>query len=167
MTQTEWPTERESGASLIIALIFVVAIALIILALIDLTGTNLIDTGNLQNQRSLEYSADSAVDGAIQLVRTGAATCSNSSTVFEPATLVNGYDVRAFCSLDSNTGTLRVVTFYACQASSGTLTSCATNNLIDANITFIDQNCATPISCTTSTGYSLQINSWVVNRANE
>jgi hypothetical protein len=43
--------------------------AVLIVALTDLSSTNLTNTANLQGQRSLEYSADGAVDAAVQILR--------------------------------------------------------------------------------------------------
>src|SRR5579863_5311153 len=101
----------EEGASLIIALIFVVATAVVVVALVNLTGTNLINTANLQNERSVEYAADAVVDGTIATVRpesnsatlgSPSSTCSSvSATVttpsFSPASAINGYSLQAFC----------------------------------------------------------------------
>ena len=59
----------ESGVTLVIALVFVILGALVVGGLTGLAGTNLKDTANLQGERSLEYAADGALDGAIQALR--------------------------------------------------------------------------------------------------
>ena len=51
------------------ALVFVFAISLMLVALVSLAGNDLLNTSNLKSLRSLEYAADGAVDAAVQAVR--------------------------------------------------------------------------------------------------
>ena len=62
---------RESGAALILALVFLVAISLTVVALVSMAGTAMLTTANLTSQSSLEYAADGATDAAVQWVRYG------------------------------------------------------------------------------------------------
>jgi hypothetical protein len=65
----ESPCPDEEGVVLLLALLFVVAIAFVLLGLLSLSGNDLMNTSNLQSQRASEYAADSAVDAAVQAVR--------------------------------------------------------------------------------------------------
>jgi hypothetical protein len=65
----ESPCRDEEGVVLLLALLFVVAIAFVLLGLLSLSGNDLKNTSNLQSQRASEYAADSAVDAAVQAVR--------------------------------------------------------------------------------------------------
>jgi hypothetical protein len=59
----------ESGAVLILALVFVIVTGVVGVALASLTSTNLMATSSLQAKRGVEFEADGAVDAAIQMVR--------------------------------------------------------------------------------------------------
>jgi len=66
------PAAREdAGVALILALIFLVAIGLTVVALVSMAGTAMVNTANLKSQASLEYAADGAADAAVQWVRFG------------------------------------------------------------------------------------------------
>jgi len=80
----------EAGASLVIALGFLIMFSLLIPAIVSLGGNNLLGTVRLQNQRSDVYTADGALDGAIQYLRQpanascgrpNAAACSYTTTL--------------------------------------------------------------------------------------
>ena len=59
----------DSGTSLIIALFFIIIVAITITALITFAGGALLNTANLRTQRSREYAANTGTDLAIQAVR--------------------------------------------------------------------------------------------------
>lgn len=162
-----WPDEE--GASLVIALVFTIAIAFVILSLIRLTGTNLINSANLQIDRSTEYSADGVVDGGIQMIRTytgdTVAKCAAGS-IFAPSGGINNFDVVAYCGNVSAPKNERVVTFEACSSSNTNFTSCEANSLLEAVVTIVDVNCPTLTTCTPSIGYAVTVDSWTVKRAN-
>jgi hypothetical protein len=61
----------EAGVTLILALVFLVAISMTLLALLDLAHNDLLNTSNLQSEASLEYAADGATNAAVQWVRYG------------------------------------------------------------------------------------------------
>ena len=78
----------DSGASLILALVFVVVAALSVGGLLTFSGGSLLDTAQLKAQRGLEYGADGATEIALQAVRyrpayfpTGPADCLGTPTV--------------------------------------------------------------------------------------
>jgi hypothetical protein len=87
----------EDGASLILALAFLMVFAVLIPAILDLGTTNVLSTARLKSQRSTTYEADGAMDGAIQYLRLHpicgrpATTCSVSD--FETS-LNNGTSAR-------------------------------------------------------------------------
>jgi hypothetical protein len=59
----------ERGASLILALAFLALCGVLIPAIVNLGGTNLLDTNRLHEQRSDVYAADGATDATIQYLR--------------------------------------------------------------------------------------------------
>lgn len=63
------PNRDDSGAALIIALIFLIVGALAVAGLVTFAGTALMDTAQLKSTRALQYAADGATDIAIQAVR--------------------------------------------------------------------------------------------------
>lgn len=155
----------ESGASLVIALIFVVAIAAILIAIVNLSGTNITDTVQLQNQRATEYASDAVVDSAIQAVRyqDPISTCTTSTPLtlgsIEPA----GADqIIAYCSQSGGGSVLnfRQVTVYACGSSyNGNFAGCKSNSLLTAIVQYDDQDS----SGARKVGNAVGIISWTVN----
>ena len=78
----------DSGAALILALVFVVVAALSVGGLVTFAGNSLLDTAQLKAQRDIQYGADSATQIALQAVRyrpdvftTGPENCLGSPTV--------------------------------------------------------------------------------------
>lgn len=59
----------ESGAVLILALVFLVVASLSLVGLVTFSGSGLLNTANLKKLRALEYASNSATDIAIQGVR--------------------------------------------------------------------------------------------------
>ena len=59
----------ETGAVLVLALVFLTVAGLIIGSLVTWSSNDILNTGNLQGSRSLSYSADGATDVAIQSAR--------------------------------------------------------------------------------------------------
>ena len=59
----------DSGAALILALVFLIVAALTLTALVSFAGTGLLDTAGFTSQRGLQYGANGAVEIAIQNVR--------------------------------------------------------------------------------------------------
>ena len=168
----------EEGTSLIIALLFVVATGLIIVALVNFTGTNLTTTAQLQNERALEYSAGSVMDGAIQMVRFDSASstlsaCTSATTqagvVFEPPAMNGIPQLAGFCQWRVNPSNppqnFRNVLFEVCGASYSTFADCQTNHVLEANIWFFDVNPNPPPQGTASPGFSMSISSWTVEKA--
>lgn len=97
------PTERdrEHGAALILALVFVTVAALVGVSLANLSGTNLLNTSALQAQRNVEYASDAATDAAVQAIR-----YHGSCESYPPSGTVSidGYHVFVSCSGSTMTG---------------------------------------------------------------
>jgi hypothetical protein len=147
---------------LILALVFVVIIAFMLVALLDLTGNDLLNSLNLHNQRSVEYAADGSVDAAIEVVRyqAGAGGLGGSCPVtsFTGANNLNGVDITVTCSaLTPTQSATRLVQFTACP---GIASSCG-SGLLQAVVTYTDFD----TSNAPSVGYSASINSWLVSSA--
>jgi Tfp pilus assembly protein PilX len=159
----------ESGATLILALVFIVISGLLFAALLTLSGTNLRNTANLQNERGLEYAAGGAVESAIQVARYNASNCPLPAAM-NPFSF-NSDQINVFCS-PATAGFLRQPTFYACPSTDATLATCQSNKdlLLQAVVQYNDLK----TGCTSSLlpgcnipvyGQSLQLISWTQERA--
>jgi hypothetical protein len=170
-------TDREEGAILLLALVFVLVISLMLVALVSLAGNDLIATSHLKSLRSLEYASDGAVDAAVQAVRyqpdpagvyAAPSHCTpggSTSLTIGPSgdpTNTDTATVQVWCSGALN-ATGRVVTFAACP-SPGALTynTCLSNAVLLAQVTFDDF----ALNGATAQGTGITVNSWVVQTAN-
>ena len=59
----------DTGAALILALVFLIVAALTLTALVSFAGTGLLDTAGFTSQRGLQYGANGALEIAVQNVR--------------------------------------------------------------------------------------------------
>jgi hypothetical protein len=78
-------TNDDSGAVLVLALIFVTVVALIGGALVGFAGNSLAQTSSLDKDRTQSYAAEAAIQVAIQQLRTGATTSTNEAGYKSPA----------------------------------------------------------------------------------
>ncbi|HEV3266833.1 MAG TPA: hypothetical protein VGZ68_00345 [Acidimicrobiales bacterium] len=123
----------ESGAVLILALVYLVSIALVVTALASWASNNLNNTTNFNAANELHYALSSATNTAIQTIRY-APLPSSTPTQKQATTLgncwipsgtpnstltINTYSVTVWCSTyeDNTSGATRKVTFYACLSS--------------------------------------------------
>lgn len=125
LERAESRTSDESGAILILALVFLVAVSLIVTALLTFVGTSLSATTSFNDQRNLEYAVTSTVNLAIQQTRTEfnanlleaspPAPCWGPSTGTSDLT-INGYTINIWCSMTWSpfSGSTRVITYSAC-----------------------------------------------------
>jgi Tfp pilus assembly protein PilX len=184
---TSRDSRDDAGAVLILALVFIIVIAVVLLALVTLSGNDLLNTSNLKAQRSLEYAADGATTAAVQAVRnsylayngtvgTSGALCTPQGVVI---TQLNGDSMIVDCTnqaYNPPTGPnpsaqTRVVNFYTCHGTSVTAGACsASNALVQAQVTFDDYAPSGGYSCspgnTTTCGTAETIDTWVVESAN-
>ena len=59
----------DRGATLVLAMIFLLVGSLLVLALTNLTGASVLNSNNTRAQHNVEYAAEGAVDAAIQATR--------------------------------------------------------------------------------------------------
>lgn len=135
-------TYDESGATLVIALIFVVAVGALIAALVGLTGNNLVTTATLQNQKALEYAADGAIETTIQAVRYSASSpCPLTLPTISSNNVVPAMEVECGGLI----GPTSQITFFACPVGQS-VASCEASPLVQAQVLFVnyeisDTNC--------------------------
>jgi hypothetical protein len=187
-----WDGERdETGAVLILALVFLLIGVVIAGALTGALTNDLANSNNFASARSLQYAARSATDLAIQRIRytplvynplTGEAQTLNASPpsycwgngpVSELPNDANGKaidgptGVTVWCSTAWNptSAQTRVVTFSTCNANK-TAAACALNPLLQAVVTFDDYplgavSAPTTGLCIVYCGTSMSMDSWV------
>ena len=177
--------EDESGAILILALVFLVAVSLIVVSLLSWSGASLLSTTAFGNERSVEYAATSAVDLAIQntrysydsqfLTNTAPQPCLGSGVT--PPTFtegVNGTTVQetidVYCTMtwDPSSSETRIITYSACPTTDNfTASQCAQTPLLQAVVSFNDYagitspppDCDSPIN-DSSCGLTMAQLSW-------
>jgi len=160
----------EAGATLILALVFVLVISLILISIVTLSGTNLIDTAQLQNTRSVQYAADGAVDAAIQAVRyqSPVTACSTNSS-FSAGSINGVTNVVVFCQVAAPLNQ-RQVMFAACASSSSisSFATCKNNAIVVAQVLYDDvqDGCSGGGPLCTRIGQSATVLSWTVELAN-
>ena len=178
LTTTRRRHRGEEGATLVLALVFMIIIALVLVAAISFSGNGLLNTTNLLQQESLEYRSSGAVQVAIQTVRytdtafspTNPTSCfgsAASSTVQIGTASPQNPAVYVTCSsvpiskLPANTGVTREINFYACGSSGCS----STNYTVWATVDFQDgSTCSATLlgAC----GQTESIKSWLVHNAN-
>ena len=177
----------EEGAVLILALVFLVAISVVLIFLVTLAGTNLAVTSKLQTQRTMEYSADALVDGAIQAVRHQAPnsvtnpTCPSYPSGSPTPAIIPGQALVAECSMvipTNGSGQVifygRIVEFDACVGAAPAMTflNCQNAAVVRASVVFNDVSSAPGCTGTNPACYpgfwgtGMNIESWVVETAN-
>lgn len=166
----------ERGATLVLALAFVILSGAILGALSTWISNDLRNTSNFSSAQVSQSALNSAVELAIQSIRytpligsdqtlnaNPPSYCWGSSP---PSTMtLNGESISVWCSTVWNptSATTRVVTFYAC-SSSTSVSSCAASPRLEAVVAFDDYDAtgAVPTTsiCTTTCGTSMAIESW-------
>jgi hypothetical protein len=158
-----WPRRNErddSGAIIVLALVYILIVSLTVGALISWIMNDLTNTTHFQNTSSLRYAATSATDAAIQSMRyspipttsptQGVATpvsyCWTPYTVINGSTdiselTIDGYTVGVWCSTTEYLASsdTRDVMIYACQVSAeSTGAACVNNPLLTAEVAIDD-----------------------------
>ncbi len=150
----------ESGAVLVLALVFAAVVSLIILALVSWSGNNLQSVAAFQQGTKLNYAANSAMETAIQQVRYDPDGCPITGLSYS----VNGITVVVQCGPNpGNTTIMRQVKFTACPQ---TGVACSPSNpYLTVVATFDDFTSSFPIDsstpCSATCGNAMRINSWV------
>jgi hypothetical protein len=165
--------EDESGAVIILALVFLVAVSLITTALLTWVGGSLHATGNFTDERNVEYAATNAVNLAIQNTRyvfdygttnplsnppntalVNNATpelCASYQVPNESTTQVDVYCTMVWQAYSANT---RVFTYSACStaaANNTKPTDCAAQPLLQAIVAFDDYPSGVAVPSPTAT----------------
>jgi hypothetical protein len=160
----------ERGAALLLALMIMFFVAMATLALLTFSQNGLLNTTNLQNEHTIEYAADGAVDSAVQYVRYSPNTYTTTASCLPgggPVTIM-GVAVVVDCSgtYNAQSNVTRVVTFTACDGACN-----GSNTLLSAQVTFDDYSLAGYHTCTGThlgtCGVGMTVNSWVVTGAND
>ncbi len=141
----------ESGAVIILALVFLVAVSLIVTGLLTWVGASLNATGSFQIERNVEYAATDAVNLAIQNTRytfdagspnkfLNSATPESCASYSIPGQ-ANSVDV--YCSMvwQPYSADTRVFTYSACttnSANNAKATDCTANPLLQVIVAFDD-----------------------------
>jgi hypothetical protein len=162
---------------LVLALVFMIVIALVLLAVVTLSGNDLMNTSSLLTQQSLEYRSGGAMDIAIGTVRytntsfSGGSCFSSATGIVVGSAGSNSPPVYVDCTSVSQTvlqqnpaksGVSREVMFYACSTSP---TGCKSSNYtVSAVVDFVDGPTCSPTSFG-ACGQSESIVSWLVNGA--
>lgn len=149
----------ERGASLILALIFIVAVSLIVIPLADWASSSLINTSNFQKVSTLDYALSSATNTAIEAIRRTpepqdpnlnsqgygvqpVGYCWPPSSGSVSSISVNGYTVDVWCQTTVNLpqSATRVVTIYACtsRVGGGSEAACQAAPQLQAQVSFDD-----------------------------
>jgi hypothetical protein len=172
----------EAGASLILALIFIVSISAIVGTLADWAMNDLGNTTKFDAASKLDYAMSGATEVAIQSIRYKPIYTETASTNAEPgycwtpgngATVsgltLNGYSVDVWCStlqqLTASTTGTRIVTFYTC-LSTESVQSCVANPFLKAVVAYDDypnSHTQAPLTqtCTTTCGEGASQQEWV------
>lgn len=140
----------ESGATLLLALIFLVIVSLVVVGLVQLTGNNLRNTSKFVSAQSFNSAANSANQLAIQFVRfnflgtslDGATptSCWTTASGSVSATALNNQTVDSWCMTRWYPGvstSQRVVTISTC-LNSVSATACAQKPLLQTIVSIVD-----------------------------
>lgn len=176
----------ESGAVLILALVYIIAISLTVAALASWSTNDLRNTGNFKATSELHYAVSSATNTAIQSIRYAPlpsstppqkqATPTPPGNCWTPTggptssqVTINGYTVDVWCSTyeDLTSGSTRTVTFYAC-LSTLTAAQCQSTPKLEAVVVFDDYptggGVLLPTQCNLGVGqcgYDQTLTSWI------
>ena len=119
----------EEGATLVLAVVFIFIVGLLLMSLVSMAGSNIVNTSNLQYDRSLAYAAEAATEAAVQYVRpigfVPGGLCTGVTTTPPPSPFLipeNGANVsiRVDCGVETGPSPyFRQIKFAACLQSLG------------------------------------------------
>jgi hypothetical protein len=164
----------ETGAVLLLALIFVLSVGLLIGVLVNLVETNLLATSSLSQQRALEEAADGALEMAIQTVRYTPVGCASPVVHLSSDDLKTefGYSGGTELYVGCSDGVLpgeRQVMFCAGPSATAPCSSApSAGEYARAQVLYGDVAAPTPgcaVSCPPEPGASLTIESWSLDIA--
>jgi len=150
MTTRERLAHDESGSALVLAIVFLLAMGLVILALGDFAVQAASTNVSVRSQAKVEAAAETAATAAIQQVRvaydypqTGAATQYSTSLTTTPTAQLcvpSGVSTAATVYCEGwQLGTSRLVDFFVCGSTyGGTATNCLAKTELFASVTYKD-----------------------------
>ena len=171
--------DGERGATLILALVFLVAGSLLILGLLTWSGNGLTNVRNFVQNRTVNYAADSAMETAISNVRYSPSGCPSNGLAIQVPNPNSAYTVKMdiWCTpqpeTEGPTGNSRVITFKECWDALVQQNKCSAtlNPYLTVVVSFDDYTDQIPNGqtesyqagqlCTTSCGATMTIKSWV------
>jgi hypothetical protein len=167
-------SRNESGSSLILALVYVVAISLVVLALASWASNDLSNSTAFSNASQFNSALRSVTELGIQNIRyypldheaiPGPGYCWQPAVNGMSSETVNGYSVAVWCSTvqDLTKGAYtRIVTFDACLISVGV--ACVNKPSLQAQVGFDDYlqggSAYSPVTCTATCGQSATTLYW-------
>jgi Tfp pilus assembly protein PilX len=182
----------EQGAALVLAIVFLVAMSILVVVLGNLATEASTTTSNVRYQTTIEANAESAATFAIQQVRRSYSqaapygspgnppspqNCLPSGALSGPLVADTPYhnSLTVFCA-GTQTGSTRTVNFYVCGPSSVSVSTCisSTSNseLLFASVTYFDSpssdlplaaSCGATSNATC--GVTMSIDAWDVRTA--
>lgn len=174
-------TGNESGSVLVLALLYLVAISLILTALASWATNDLNNSSAFSSARSLQFAANSTTELAIQNIRYAPLLAAGQTLNASPpgycwgsgptsqligSNSVDGIGVEVWCSTvwSPSSANTRIVTFSAC-LSGVSASTCAINPKLEAVVAFDDYppglSSPNPGVCATYCGTGLTIDSWL------
>jgi hypothetical protein len=172
----------ETGAVLILALVFLVTVGGVVGSLSTWAMNDLSNTTHFTTARTLQYAVNGAVQTAVQNMRYTPqfATTLNASAPGAPCwgtgsssqVLINGTNVAVWCSTSWNPASTatRVVTILGCPVPAGqtalaNASSCAMSPTLKAVVAFgdypIGDNAPNSAECVVYCGTSMTVDSWI------
>jgi hypothetical protein len=173
----------ETGAILILALVYIIVVSVIVAALASWATNDLNNTSKFNSVRSLQYALGSVTDTAIQSIRYYPMVAAGQTLNASPPTFcwaltgsnvadqlnIDNETVRVWCSTteDFASSQTRVVTFSAC-LSTITATTCAADPQLQAVVAFDDyppgQSPTLSTTCTSTCGEGMQLDNWTFSQ---
>jgi Tfp pilus assembly protein PilX len=185
---TDHRIERsEQGAALVLAIVFLVAMSILVVVLANLATEASTTTSNVRDQTTIEANAESAATFAIQQERRSYSSalyrspptpqpCLPTYALSGPLTQSPYHSSFTVWCLGTQSGSTRTVEFYVCGPSTVTATQCVShgsiNELLFASVTYVDSpggDLPFSVSCNAQSnatcGVSMSINEWDVRTA--
>jgi hypothetical protein len=161
-------SRNDTGATLVLALIFMAVTSLIVFALLSWSGNNIENVAAFQDARAVSYAVNSAMETAVQDVRYSPTACPSTGLVVPS----NNFTVDVYCSpnpeTEGGTAASRVITFKAC-TSDVSASACAIKPYLQAVATFDDYSSSSTIGssilCSATCGTTMRIDSWTFTQS--
>jgi outer membrane protein W len=156
----------ESGATLLLAIAFLIVVGLIGGGVITLVSSAAADRAALDNARNREYAADGAIEGAIAQVRVNMTSgqALTPCTTLPPAPTLNGVTIEIGCTFAPTLTTTRYLqrnVIFTAQCAAPYTAKCQNGNVITrAQIDFASPSLATDTSIAVTRTY---VQAWSVN----